>query len=279
MVVEHIIFLIHPGCYEALDPNSPLHRSNIGIYVDREREVTQCWLAELARISQPTLLLQLYGPKPLYEQIKGLLGEAQSCYVHAEFDSIPPGPGQLREYYVRLTACIREHMRRYDLSFDATTVTSEIWGESLEGCGSLYSSAFAGNLGLKLKPRMRFEMMVYDTRFLRHSGSPQIIELPGTDIEALLFHLYDDTSAAIFQTRLRSQFYDERDIQLQLDPGRVQICNTRGATLWPAVAPRQAAPQPAEPYNLRTGETKWVRGMAMGVDELRDVVKAAKVGG
>jgi hypothetical protein len=124
---------------------------------------------------------------------------------------------------------------------------------------------------------MRFEMTVYDTRFLKGAARPEVIEIAGTDIEALVFQLFDGTSAALFQTRLRSQFYDDRDIILQLDPGRIQICNTRGATMWPATAPRQAVPQTPESHTLRTGEMKWVRAMAMGIDELQDIVRSAVI--
>ena len=95
-----------------------------GLYVEREREVTQLWLAALGSCDKATLLLQLYGPEAVFAAAKRLLGEPNACYVRAEL----PGDSRVREYARRFTRCIRDHMKRFDLEFDPATVTSELWG-------------------------------------------------------------------------------------------------------------------------------------------------------
>lgn len=281
MEIKHLIFLIHPGCYEVLPPDSPLHQSNIGLFIEREQEVKLRWLAALDEYGkeskQSTLFLQLYGPEYLLKAAQEQLGEANACYVQADFSTIPAGLHQLREYYHRLTQCIQEHMIRFDLSFDPAEVTSEIWGESFEGCASCYSSAFAESLGLKRAPRMRFEMTVYDSRFLYGAKAPETIQLAGTDIEAWLFELYDRTSAVLFQARLHAQYYDQRPIQLLLDPARVQVCTTSGFTVWPEEGPTRVLAQPPVPFVLTTSNTYWLRGTGMNVSSLREVVASAVV--
>jgi hypothetical protein len=288
MKIERIVFLIHPGCYQALPADSPLQRSNLGLFVEREKQAQQRWIAEWAGGDRRTLLLQLYGPRPLFEAARKLLGDANACYVEADWNSITSDwasvtgdelPNKMRAYYRLLTDCIRGHMDRHGLAFDPETVASEIWGESFEGCATNYSSAFAHELGLRRPPVMRYEMVVADTRFLEGARGPEVVRLPGTDVEAMLFELFDGSSAAIFQCRLHPQYLDRRPIRLMLDPARTQVCTYSGFTLWPKEPPVRSLPQEPEPYALRMAfPSPWVRGVAMSLDELRRTVASAVVG-
>jgi hypothetical protein len=278
MTIERLIFLIHPGCYEVLPADSPLWRANLDLYASREREVKGRWLDEVSRRGRETLVLQLYGPDSLFDEVVRRLGPANACYVRADWASIADRPNPLPTYYDMLTACIREHLDRHRLTLDPASVTSEIWGESFEGCATNYSSAFAERLGLRRKPSMRFDMTVYDSRFLAHAKGPEVIALAGTDIEAMLFELYDGTTAAMFQGRLHAQYTDTRTIHLRLDPARVQVTLTSGFTIWPEKPPVRAMPEEPRPYEYPLAyPAPWVRGVAMKLDELRDVVTSGVV--
>ena len=73
------------------------------------------------------------------------LGEAAVSYPRTPF----PKDGDLREYYRRLTYDFRDHVSIHRLQLDTATVTSELWGESFEGCVPGYGGAFAEYLGLQ----------------------------------------------------------------------------------------------------------------------------------
>ena len=89
----------------------------------------------------------------------------------------------------------------HSLTFDPATVTSELWGESYEGCVPGYGGAYAQFLGLQIQPNMRFEMTVFDSRFLYQSKvMVKVSNLPrggahgsDRDIEAAVFKLWDNS--------------------------------------------------------------------------------------
>ena len=61
MQIKHLIFLIHPCCYEGADPEL-IRRNNWSLFLDRELEVKQHWLEAVRGQSAGTLLMQLYCP-------------------------------------------------------------------------------------------------------------------------------------------------------------------------------------------------------------------------
>ena len=67
MQIEHIIFLIHPCCYESLT-HAEVARDNLQFYVELERKVKTRWLGVLAERPQSTLMVQLGGPEDLSDQ-------------------------------------------------------------------------------------------------------------------------------------------------------------------------------------------------------------------
>ena len=271
--IDHIIFLIHPCCYEQLDAET-VRKNNDEIYVEREREVKRKWLEALTASNSQTLLLQLGGPQDLFEQAKERLGEANALYVRADF----PGPDQLEEYYRRLIRCIRDHLCKQGLEFDPARVSSELWGESFEGCVPGYGGAFAELLQLKSPPKMVFEMTVYNARFLYGAKLRETLTIGNSDIEALLFECYDGSSAAIFQARLTAQWLDRRPISLELDPSRVMLCSTLGYTAWPPKPWKKGDSDAPCPYKMTTADALWLRTTRMSFDDLSKLVSSAKIG-
>ena len=276
MKIEHIIFLIHPCCYENIAPDA-IRKDNLYLFVEREDEVKQRWLQALADRPANTLFLQLGGPEYLQDTAVANLGEAAVFYPRTTF----PDDGDLREYYRRLASDFRDHVSTHRLQLDTTTVTSELWGESFEGCVPGYGGAFAEYLGLQYPPQMRFEMTVYDSRFLYGALRWEVIPINGCDIEVWLFECHDGTAAAIFQSRLTAQWVDERRLHLRLDDRRLQVCTKNGHTIWPPTPWEKGKPERVDAYSMTLADCnwRWVRAVGMAIDDFRKVIGAARVTG
>ena len=274
MHIEHVIFLIHPCCYEKLDPDR-IRRDNLYLFVEREREVKQRWLAALAEGPADTLFVQLGGPEYLREAAVEHLGLAAVFYPRTPF----PENGDLAEYYRRLASDFHAHLSAHGLGLDTATVTSELWGESFEGCVPGYGGAFAQYLGLTRPPSMRFEMTVYDSRFLWGARRWEAIPLQNSDVEAWLFECHDGTGAAIFQSRLAAQWIDERRVHLQLDDRRLQVCTKLGHTIWPQEPWTKGKSEAVHDYSMALAECnwRWIRSVGMAFDDFREVIRAARV--
>ena len=273
MNIKHIVFLIHPGTYTTGVKVKPeeIHPNNYELYFEREQEVRQRWLDAVSSLDKETLFIQYGGPEYLgVEPVKKQLGEPNACYV-------PRYSGPPLEHYRLADECIRGHMSKFDLGFDPATVTSEVWGASFEGCAADYSGAFAQRLGLKRAPKMRFEMTVFDSRFLHGARRYEVIPLSGSDVEAWLFELHDGTSAAIFLARLCSLTYDKRPILLRLDAQRIHVCNKLGYTVWPPAPWNKWLPDDICPFCLTTCDNYWIRTVRMAFDGFREVIAAAAV--
>ena len=113
MQIEHIIFLIHPCCYEPLGPDA-IRRDNLQLFVDREKEVKARWLEALAQRPANTLLVQLGGPTALRDEAVEYLGAAAVFYPSTEF----PEDGNLAEYYRRLAADFNAHVSAHGWHLD-----------------------------------------------------------------------------------------------------------------------------------------------------------------
>ena len=276
MKIDHIIFLIHPCCYENLDAES-VRRENLYLFIEREEKVKQRWLQVLAKRPANTLFLQLGGPEYLRETAAASLGEDAVFYPRTAF----PDNSDLREYYRRLAADFRDHISAHRLQLDMATVTSELWGESFEGCVPGYGGAFAEYLGLRCPPQMCFEMTVYDSRFLHGARGWEVIPIDGCDVEAWLFEGHDGTGAAIFQSRLTAQWVDERHVHLELDDRRLQVCTKNGHTIWPQKPWEKGKPERVDEYSMTLADCnwRWIRSVGMAIEDFRKVIGAARITG
>ena len=274
MQIEHIIFLIHPCCYENIDTDV-IRKDNLYLFVEREEKVKQRWLQTLAEQPANTLFFQLGGPEYIREIAVANLGEAAVFYPRTAF----PDNGDLREYYRRLASGFRDHVSMYQLQLETATVTSELWGESFEGCVPGYGGAFAEYFGLRRSPKMRFEMTVYDSRFLYGAQRWEVIPIEGSDVEAWLFECHDGTSAAIFQARLTAQWVDDRNLHLRLDDRRLQVCTKNGHTIWPQTPWEKGKPERIDAYSMTLADCnwRWIRAAGMAIDDFREVISTARV--
>ena len=274
MRIEHIIFLIHPCCYEIIDADA-IRKDNLYLFVERERKVKQHWFRALDERPENTLFLQLGGPEYIKKSAVASLGEAAVFYPRSPF----PENGDLREYYRRLAYDFHNHISAHCLRLDTATVTSELWGESFEGCVPGYGGAFAEYLGLRCPPKMRFQMTVYDSRFLYGAQRWEVIPIDGCDVEAWLFECHDGTSAAMFQSRLKAQWVDERRLDLQLDDRRLQVCTKNGHTIWPPTPWEKGKTERIIAYSMTLAECnwRWIRSVGMAIDDFREVICAARV--
>ena len=269
---DHVIFLIHPGLYEQQDAET-VRKENWQLFVEREQQVKQRWLAALAARPRSTLFVQLGGPTYLLDIARNHLGAPYVCFPDAE------NTGDLHEFYVALADCVREHISVSKLRFDPRTVTAEVWGESFEGCVPGYGGAFAQYLGLKRSPQLRFEMTVYDSRFLYGAQPPEIVALPGSDVGAWLFAGQDTTSAAMFLARRTAQWIDERRLHLRLHTRSLQVCTKSGHTVWPRKPWQKGDPEAVCPYSMTLSDCNWywVRSVGIAYDDFRAIIAAADV--
>lgn len=274
MIVKHIIFLIHPCCYEDLGAEA-VRKDNLSLFLEREEKVKQHWLDALADRPENTLFLQLGGPTYLRKCAVEHLGEAAVFYPQTAF----PESGDLREYYQCLASDFRDHISAHELKLDTATVTSELWGESFEGCVPGYGGAFAEYLSLQIPPRMRFEMTVFDSRFLHGARHVEVVPTDGCDVEAWLFQCHDGTSAAMFQSRLRAQWVDKRQLHLQLDDRRLQVCTKNGHTVWPPTPWEKGKPERVDAYSMTLADCnwRWIRSVGMAYEDFRKIIRSAHV--
>lgn len=274
MPVAHIIFLIHPCCYEPLEAER-IQRDGLQLYLDREEQVKTLWLTEIAEASRDTLFIQLGGPAYLRQAAVTALGAAHTLSLRYPF----PENEDLDLYYGGLTAEIRSHLEVHGLVIDTARVTSELWGESFEGCVPGYGGAFAQYLGLEQPPTMRYEMTVYDSRFLHLARRVEKVLVAGSDVEAWLFECHDGTSAATFQPRRTAQWLDERRVHLRLHDRRHQLTDKLGHTLWPETAWSKGKPETEHEVSvpLKDWISRWVRGINTDFDSFRRVIAATRI--
>ena len=273
-MIRHIIFLVHPCCYEKVDPEE-LRRSNWQLFLDRESEVKGRWLAALAKRPEQTLFVQQCGPEYLVENARRELGDAYAVRLGPPFHE----GMAMHQFYESIEQELRAHLKAHDLSFDPATVTSELWGESFEGCVPGYGGMFAQYLGLQKPPRMRFEMTVYDTRWLYGAKEPQALPIPDSDVEAWIFECHDGSGAAMYQARRHAQWIDQRRVTVRLNTRRTQVWGKRGHALWPAEQWAKGDPEEMLEYTMTLIEAnwRWIRGIEMDMKSFTELVVAARV--
>ena len=267
---RHIIFLIHPCCWEALDQDY-VREYNQEIYVEIERTVKGRWIRAVEQKPEDTLFVQLGGPEYLAAAAREHLGDEYTLLLTSQF----PEGGSLKQYYTVLAAEVKDHVLKHNLAFDPETVSSELWGESFEGCVPGYGGAFAEYLGLKQPPKMRFEMTVHDSRFLVGFHRMAKVPISDSDIEAWIFECHDGSSAAIYQGRMTAQWIDERRISIELNNRRNQVCTKLGHTVWPEKPWKKGDREQMNRYSMTLADAiwYWIRAISMSFDELKAVIQ------
>ena len=272
--INHIIFLIHPCCYEALSADI-VRKDNYALFVEMEKEVKRRWLDALSEGPRENLFVQLGGPEYLTDAARKSLGLEYTFRFTTPF----PESKSMHEYYVNLVSELRQHIARHQLRFDPEEVSSELWGESFEGCVPGYGGAFAEYLGLRVPPTMRFEMTVHDSRLLYGHRRREVIPIPGTDVEAWCFECHDASSAAMFQARLHAQWIDQRRVSVQLDDRRIQVTTKLGHTVWPAEPWKKGKQERVLEYHMSLADSiwYWIRSIGMTFGDFRNVVSTARI--
>jgi hypothetical protein len=274
MHISHIIFLIHPCCYEPIEAEQ-IKLEGLQLYLDREQEVKTRWLAEISAGAAGTMFVQLGGPVYLTQAAEKTL--QPGCAVSLQFPF--PESQDLHTYYEGLSTEIRSHLQAHRLELNQATVTSELWGESFEGCVPGYGGAFAQHLGLQTSPRMRYEMTVFDSRFLHLARRVDTLPIGSTDVEAWLFECHDGTCAATFQARRTAQWLDERCVAVTLHDRRHQLTDKLGHAVWPETPWEKGKHETEQQVSvpLKDWVSRWVRGIHTDFDTFRSVIGTAYI--
>ena len=127
----------------------------------REQVVAARWLEALQHVRSRSMFVLQAGPQyfgsdaleappghaRLAAQARELLGEAMVFTPRTEFEPQGGDPdADLAAYFVALGAAMREHLATHGLTYDAASATSELWGESFEGCVPGYGGMSADSI-------------------------------------------------------------------------------------------------------------------------------------
>lgn len=148
--------------------------------------------------------------------------------------------------------------------------------------------AYAYYLGLKRHPDMRFDMQVYDSRFLFNATLvAKVGNIGGTgDLEAGVFRLHDNSTVASIQCRLCREALDTRTLTLTVDPTDWTLVTKFGYTTWPDTPPPTThAIYPGGPREMTwhmggcgpANTSCWIRGVSKSAADLIELVKTLKV--
>lgn len=277
--VDRLVIIVHPCPYEnsPQGADSPTHRYRV-----LEKQAHARWLEAVKKLPPTTFVVQIDmpwttpGPDELHAACIAQLGAKRVCRIAGEYqypDKVVP----LLDYYERIHKKVMEQFAQHGLLFDPAHCEVDLWGQSFEGCAPGYASAVCRRLGTTQAFKFDYDNSVPDAPFLLNNVARwELVEIPGSDIVAYLFELKDGTSAALFQARKHDQWLDHRPIELRLNASRFWVSDKPGkTTIWPKENDSSTEPQVVR---LVTSEERFIRSRKASNDELKEIVKNARVG-
>jgi hypothetical protein len=120
------------------------------------------------------------------------------------------------------------------LSFDASDLRAEAWGESFDGCVTKYSLNLRRLLRLRHPICIDFDAAVPDAKFLLEAELFDCAEL-GEDHRLFVFTA-KDRLFGLFVALSDSLATPARRIRVPVDPQKVTVLSKRGGRLWPRPA-------------------------------------------
>lgn len=264
--LERLVFLIHPFCYVGEDRDSPRWP-----FAQRERRCAARWMQGVAQMCENEALavIPIMGRKPLeatnefIEKASAILGRRaldisfpylgtrdawdEFASLHAEevvadLRDAYLGQGEdwnKEELYTALhcrgcAAVLLRKLRERDLTIDPSSLVTQAWGESFDGCVTKYSINLRRLLGLERPVDIVFDMGVPDAAFLLEAKLLELIELE-QDLRLFVFET-GDRLAALFVSTRDSLAHPARRVKVPVDPQRVTVRTKRGGRLWPPPA-------------------------------------------
>jgi len=131
-------------------------------------------------------------------------------------------------------AVLLRKLRERDLTIAPSSLATEAWGESFDGCVTKYSISLRRLLGLERPVDIVFDKGVPDAAFLLEAELLELVELEH-DLRLSVFET-DDRLAALFVSTRDSLAQPARRVKVPVDPQRVTVCTKRGGRLWPPPA-------------------------------------------
>jgi hypothetical protein len=260
--LNRLTFLVHPFCYAATPPGSPLAR-----FALREQRCAARWeQAARAMPDDHALVIIPVGGHPLkaaqafVERVAPALGQrcilltspylADSSLWNRLLPTHAAGVAEeLRDAYLRgnedwnkeelytsihsrgCVAELAEELAMRGFQFDPAAGGAEAWGESFDGCVTKYSLNLRRLLSLACPVDVEFGLTVPDAAFVLETRHDERLDLP-SDLRLFLFEaegraigLYVATRDALAQR--------PRCVRVPVDPRAVTVLSKRGARLWP----------------------------------------------
>jgi len=279
--LKRLVFLSHPYAWELQFLANPERAKtfewggfNAAELVAMERKVSSRWPEETRELgADAALIINYFGARPPdadleKEPMASLLraaGERLGDRHLVLFGTQPEN---------RFGEEIRRKLRDRGYTYDPSTVATESWGQSTEGCVANYSAHFAAGMGLPRGFPVRYEMTFPDAPFAMTGAFLERVAIGDTDASAYLFESKDGRPFAICFPGVLRDGESTRSVELTIDPARVAFTNKKGE---PVAVPHENGRFRVPLHVDRYGAPVYIWGKGVRAAELRAALASAAV--
>lgn len=113
-------------------------------------------------------------------------------------------------------------------TYDPSSLVTEAWGQSFEGCAPNYSGHAAAGMGLPLGFPMRYDLTFPDAPFAMTAEFVERVPIANTDLSLYLFEGQEGRPFAIYFPGVVRDDEPTRIVRFTADPSQVEFSTKRG---------------------------------------------------